>query len=152
MRRRPDDSTLDLFVVPRAADPLPGSHDCRVLVCELVASALKQCVDDRYAVAASMSRLTGRDVSKYMLDAYSSPAREEFNLPLYLAPAFEATCRTHVLSSWLAEIRGGRLMIGRDALNAELGRLEKMRDDAAVKIKEIKKQMNRGESNESGST
>jgi hypothetical protein len=139
MRR--DDVTQDLFAVPAPAAPVPGSHDYRVQVSGLVGELLKAATGDRYAVAAQMSRLAGRDVSKMMLDGYSSEAREEFNLPLYLVPALEVACGTHLLTQWLVSIRGGRLLIGREALTAELGRLEQLRDEAAASIRAVKKRM-----------
>ncbi len=136
-----DTLTGDLFAVPRPAQALAGSHDFRPVVAGLVGQALHAAVSDRHEIAASMSRLAGRDVSKYMLDAYSSGAREEFNLPLWLVPAFEASCQTHALTAWLVDVRGGRMLIGREALNAELGRLEQLREQASKRIREVKKQM-----------
>lgn len=143
MRRDP--LTADLFEVPRPAQALAGSHDFRPVVAELVSQALHGAAGDRHEIAASMSRLAGRDVSKYMLDAYSSGARDEYNLPMWLVPALEVSCGTHALTAWLVDVRGGRMLIGREALNAELGRLERMREDAAKRIREVKKQMGEAE-------
>lgn len=142
MRRHRDSLTPDLFSVPRPAAPIPASMDFRVQLTALVSHVLHlaaQAGKDRYQVAAEMSRLTGKEVSKYMLDAYSSEAREEFNLPFYLVPALETVCDTHLITDWLVEVRGGRLLIGRESLDAERGRLEKVRDEAARKIREIKR-------------
>ncbi len=68
MRRR-DTRTLDLFEVPAVPEPLPASMDHRREVSLLVSRMLKEASGDRYEIAAAMSRLTGADVSKYMLDA-----------------------------------------------------------------------------------
>ncbi len=141
MRRETRTIEMDFFEVPRPANPCPGSHDYRTQVSEIVSKMLADSPDDRYAIAASMSRLLGRDVSKYMLDAYSAPGREEYNLPFYLVAALEVACHSHALTLWLTDVRGGRLLIGKEALNAELGRLQKQRDDAAVRMRELKKMM-----------
>ncbi|MGQ0530555.1 MAG: hypothetical protein ACT4PG_12250 [Panacagrimonas sp.] len=143
MRR--DVHTADLFEVPRPANPLPGTHDYRAQVSGLVADVLKAASSDRFAVAGQMARLTGKDISKHMLDAYTSEAREEFNLPFYLVPALEVAAGTHLLTAWLADVRGGRLLIGREALNAELGRLEKLREDTGCRIRDLKRRMGEGE-------
>lgn len=140
MALRRDTQTLDLFAIPEPA-PLPASHDFRAVVSHLVADALKQHPADRYDAAAKISRLAGRDVSKFMLDAYASEAREEFNMPLYLVAAFEAALGTHALTNWLTSVRGGRLFIGCESLTAELGRLEQIRDNATKKIRELKRRM-----------
>lgn len=140
MARR-DGRTLDLFEVPQPAAPTPASMDYRLQVSALVAEILKAAEGDRYELASRMSKLTGMDVSKYMLDAYSSEARETFNLPFWLVPALETVCSTHVLTNWLVGMRGGRLLIGREVLAAELGKLERQRDEASRLIRELKKTM-----------
>lgn len=139
--KRAHDQVPCLFDVPEAAPPDPGSQSHRQAVSHLVSDVLKGTHKDRYTIAADMSRLSGREVSKYMLDAYCSEAREEFNLPFYLVPALEVACDSHALTAWLARVRGGRLHVGREALDAEIGRLERLRDEAAHKIKELKKKM-----------
>jgi hypothetical protein len=141
MARKRDTQTLDLFEVPRPAEQLPASMDYGATVSHMVGVILKDADGDRLEIASRMSRFTGKDVSKYMLDAWSSESRDAYNLPFYLAPVLEAACSTHMLTNWLADMRGGRLLIGRDALNAELGKLERLREDAAKKIRELKKVM-----------
>lgn len=148
MRRARDTRTPDLFEVPRPAAPVPAGMDYRSLVAALVGELLHEAAQagkDRYQVASEMARLTGKDVSKYMLDAYSSEARDEFNLPFYLVPALEVSCATHRMTAWLNEIRGARMLIGREALTAELGKLEHIREEAGRKIREIKKLMGEAE-------
>ncbi|MDT4854064.1 hypothetical protein FQZ97_883510 [compost metagenome] len=96
---------------------------------------------DRYEVAARMSRLSGDDVSKAMLDAWSSPARLDHNLPFYRAALLEEVCASHLLTNWLVALRGGRVAYGRDALLAELGRLERTRDEAGRQARELKRRI-----------
>jgi hypothetical protein len=137
-----DPFTRDLFEVPQPAAPIPAGMDYRAQVAALVARVFKEAdAHDRYEIAARMSRLAGREVSKYMLDAYTSEAREEFNLPFWLVPALETACGTHDLTNWLVATRGGRLFVGREALAADLGRLEKQKIEIERLIKKLKKQM-----------
>lgn len=140
-----DPYTADLFAIPSPAAPLPASHDYRAQVAHLVGEALMGGGTDRYRVAAEMSRLTGREITKTMLDAYASEGRDTYNLPLWEVPALEAACRTHALGAWLATVRGGRLLVGRDTLTAELGRLEQARDTATKRIRDLKRLMGEGE-------
>lgn len=141
MSCRRDPLTLDLFAVPQPAASLPASMDYRREVAHLVGVALKDADGDRYEIASRMSRLEGREVSKYMLDAWSSESRDAYNLPFYQVAVLEAACHTHALSNWLADKRGGRLLVGRETLNAELGKLERLKEEAARKIRELKKVM-----------
>lgn len=142
-RRTADTRTLELelFEVPQPPTLLPGSMDYGVEVSSMVGELLKDADGDRYEVAARMSRLAGKEVSKYMLDAWSSESRDAYNLPFYLAPVLESACKTHALGSWLADKRGGRLLVGRETLNAELGKLERLKEEAQRKIKELKRVM-----------
>lgn len=145
MNTRRDPYTLDLFEVPQPAEPVPASADYRAVVAHMTGVALKQADGDRLDVAARMSRLTGADVSKYMLDAYASEGRETFNLPLWLTPALEIACDTHALTNWLVGVRGGRLYLGKDALEAELGRLETKREEVGRLIRQVKRRLGEDE-------
>ncbi|WP_165674974.1 hypothetical protein [Metapseudomonas otitidis] len=141
MRHGKDDRTLDLFEIPQPVLAIPGQGNYSVQVSELVGEMLKASDLDRYEISARMSRLSGDDVSKAMLDAWSSPARVDHNLPLYRAALLEEVCASHVLTNWLVSLRGGRVAYGRDALLAELGRLERIREEAARQSRELKRRM-----------
>ncbi|MEP7041891.1 MAG: hypothetical protein ABI843_02445 [Dokdonella sp.] len=136
----------DLFDVPRPAAQIPASMDYRPVLAGIVSQMLEQATTagkDRYAVAAEMSRLAGKEISKYMLDAYSANSREEYNIPAWLMPLLEVACGSYLYSNWLAEVRGGRMMIGRDALAAELGRLERQKGELAREEKAIRERLRR---------
>ncbi len=145
MRTVKDDKTIDLFFsVPAPVIPQPGMGNYAAQVSELVAELLKGSPLDRYEIAAQISRLSGDDVSKNMLDAWSSPARTEHNLPLYRAPLLEAVCQANLLTDWLATQRGGRVAYGRDALNAELGRLERIKEEANRRSRDLRRMLGEG--------
>lgn len=139
--RSSDTLTGDMFAVPRAAAQLPGSMDYRTTVTHLVGTMLAKAAAaglDRYEVAARASRLTGKDISKAMLDGYTAESREEFNCPMWLAPVLEAVCSCTDLAEWHGQVRGGRLLLGADSLDAEIGRLERERALASDQIKQLK--------------
>jgi len=145
MRRKIDRLTGDLFEVPVPAEPLPGAMDFSLAVRRLMADAIKASPYNAAQIAAFMAELTGQNITEHQLHAWTAPSRESWRAPLEFIPAFEAAAETTTLTAWLAGVRGGRLLIGRDALNAELGRLERQRDEAARKIKQLKTQMGDGE-------
>lgn len=142
MSRR-DHRTPDLFDAPKPAPEVACTMDYRATVAHLVAEMLRAAPDDRYAIAAAASRLTGRDVSKYMLDAYTSEAREEFNLPAWLIAPLEAACKSHALTQWLASVRGARLLVGEEALLHDLARMEQIRDEADEAVRALKLRLRR---------
>ncbi|MFI8744518.1 hypothetical protein ACIGKL_05105 [Pseudomonas sp. NPDC077186] len=137
MRHGKDDRTLDIFDVPQPKLAVPGEGNYAAEVSLMVGQLLKG--QDRHQVAAHMSRLSGDDVSKFMLDAWASPARQDHNLPFYRAVLLEQACDCHLLTDWQVAQRGGRVAYGREALDAELGRLEREAAEATRKARELKK-------------
>lgn len=107
------------------------------LMAEMLAGAAASGLD-RYEVASRASRLTGKDVSKAMLDGYTAESREEFNVPLWLSPVLETVCSSTLLTSWAAGVRGGQLLVGADTIDAEIGRIERERDAAAERLRQLK--------------
>lgn len=141
MRRVKDTATIDIFEVPQPVHPSPGSGNYATQVSELVGSILKASPDDRYEIAAQMSRLSGDDVSKNMLDAWSSPGRSEHNIPLYRVPLLEDVCQSHAFTDWLVHMRGGRVAYGREALAAQYGKMQQMKDKLHGEMRELKRLM-----------
>ncbi|MCO6440531.1 MAG: hypothetical protein J5I81_05450 [Nitrococcus mobilis] len=140
-RVKRDEQTFDLFEIPHAQEPIPSSMDYRAPVSALVGQVLRAADCDRYEIAAQVSRLAGKEVSKYMLDAYASESRIDFNIPLWLVAPLESVCNSCQLSNWLVQMRGGRMLLGREVLNAELGKFEQQRAQITEQITKLKKLM-----------
>lgn len=141
MGRRPDLMSRDFFEVPAAAPIIEGSQDWRGEVSQLVAGMLAEAANagkDRHMIAADMARLSGHEVSKSMLDGYASPARDTFNIPFVWAPLLEVACDSITLSNWLVGKRGGKMLIGLEAINAEIGRWERVQDEASRRVRDLK--------------
>lgn len=138
MRRR-DPTTADMFELPPPPASADGSLVCRVEIACAMSAALKG--HDRFTVAAQMSRLLGRDISKHMLDAYTAESREDHIPPIDTAIAFDLATGSQTLVNLAAAKIGARLLVGKEALHAELGKLERMRDDAAQQIRQLKRVM-----------
>jgi len=145
MKRPADTLTGDLFEVPAPAASLPGALDYGLAVRRLLVETIKASEHNAHQIAVRMTELIGHPISEHQLHAWTAPSREGWRFPLEYLPAFEAAAETHAVTAWLAGVRGGRLLVGREALNAELGRLERLRDDAGRKIKQLKSVMGEGE-------
>ena len=145
MRRAADLITGDLFAVPEPAAALPGAMDYGLQIRRLLTDAIKASHLSSFQISARMSELTGVPISEHQLHTWTAPSREGWRFPLEYLPAFEAASETHMITAFLAGTLGGRLLIGREALNAELGRLERVRDDAGRKIKQLKNVMGENE-------
>lgn len=71
----------------RFDDRMVRAASIRAQVCRAIAVALGDCHVPREEIAARMSAFLGERISKHMLDAYASQAREEhaISLPRFLA-------------------------------------------------------------------
>lgn len=139
MPSRRDQYTDDMFMVPQLPESNAASMNYGHEVAMLLGQMFADSGLDRYQIASEMSRLTGREVSKYMLDAWTAESRDAYNIPFYAMPAAEAACKSHQMSIWLAQKRGARLAIGRDALNAEYGKLKAQSDAVTKRMKALEK-------------
>ncbi len=141
MRRVTDPLTPDLFEVPVARSPLPGALDVGLAVRHLLSDLLKASPRNRFEIAARMSELLGHEVSKHQLDAWTAESREGWRFPLEYLPAFEVAVETHQITTWLADLRGCRVLVGKEVLDAEIGKLERFKEEAARKIRHLKHAM-----------
>lgn len=135
--------TQDLFATPRPAASMPGTQDYRPAVAHLLGEMFARSGKDRYQIAADASRLCGHDISKLMLDGYTSESRETFNCPAWLMPVLETASSSHAYTHWIAEIRGGRVLLGKEVLMHEYSRLEAARDEIDAALKTLKPQLRR---------
>lgn len=127
-RHGQDHLTLDLFEIPQASS-LPGSLAGGMDVRGLLSDALKRSPRSRFEIAARMSELTGTEITKNQLDSWSAESREGWRFPLEYAPSFETACESYALTQWLAAKRGCKVLVGEEALLAELGKIEQMELD-----------------------
>ena len=127
-RRPPQDSRqlkmLGLFQVPRPPEPVGGSLNVGPELRATLSRVLKECPDSREVVAGRMSELLGVEISVHQLNAWTAESREGWRFPFEYAAAFEQATGCHALTELLARKRGCIVLVGEDALKAELGRLE----------------------------
>lgn len=101
-----------------------GSFDIDKRFREEISEALKRCPRSRWEVAARMSELVGADITKSMLDSWTSEAKETHRFPSVYLPAFcEAAGDTAPLKM-LGSLVGVFILPGPEALRAEIRRLE----------------------------
>jgi hypothetical protein len=146
-QRRSDGLTGELFsAIPAPAPELPESMDYRAPVAELVAEMLGKAKSkkiDRWDVAARMSRLAGHETSKAIIDSYTAASRDECNLPLWKAPIMELACEERGLAEWHAGVLGGRILWGRDVLDAELGKVQRQIDELRAQERVMRETLRR---------
>lgn len=123
-------------MVPQPVAPYAGALACRTQIAHVMSGALKG--HDRFEVTAEIAKLLGRDFSKHILDNYTAESREDTIPPIDVAIAFDMATGGYALLNFYAEKLGARVAVGKENLNWQLGKLEKMRDDVAKQIKQVK--------------
>lgn len=114
-----------LFGLPAPPLLAPGSLQMAAEVCGTLTEAIKATDLSRAHVAARMSDLTGDAISEAMINAWTAKSYDRHRFPFEYAAAFEAACETTALQSLFAAKRGSVVLVGREALDAALGRLNR---------------------------
>jgi len=140
-KRRPafDDAQLDLgFGLPETASSDGALATLARETASAVAAILRREPRNRYDVAAAVSALVDEDVSKLMLDAYSSEARDGHRISFdrFLA-LIAATGRYDVLRALLRRV-GCDLLVGEEVYLAEIGHLEAQQRGIQTRLKQLK--------------
>lgn len=144
MARVRDLITLDMFDIPAPAPQTPGSMNYKREIAHAMSEALKKCPFDRYEVAARMSRSMGEEVTVHMLNAYTAESRDTHNISLERAIAFDAATEGYSLLKLHGDKRGCRILVGKEALLAELGEIGRLRQELSDQEKAIKAALGRG--------
>lgn len=109
-------------VVPRLAGQLAGLER---QICLAAATILNSDSRSRERIAADMSELLGEEVSRAMLDAYASPARDGHKVPMSRFLALIAATNRHDVLDQLLRPIGAALLVGEEVLTARLGHVER---------------------------
>lgn len=141
MSARRDDLTMDMFEVPIPRNPLPGALSIGPALRALISDLLKRSPYTRYEIAARMSELTSQQITKHQLDSWTAESRSDWRFPLEYLPALEVALETHEITAWLAGLRGCKVLVGKEAMLAEIGKLERIQEEASRRKKQLKQAM-----------
>ena len=136
---------FDLFQIPTAVEPTAGALSWDAQLRAALSQVLKETPHSRDIVAARMSELLGEPVTKARLDSWTAESKDGHRFPLAYLLAFEVACETHAITQLLVAKRGCVLLVGKEALLGELGRLDKAEADIKAKRRRLKAQMAGGE-------
>lgn len=132
-----------LFEIPQPVAPTEGSLDYESELCRVLSRSLKETPRSRAQVAADMSVLTGKTITESMLNTWTAESRELHRFPFAFAAAFEVACETTCLQQIMASKRGSVVLVGEDALLAELGRLERTQNEISDRRKQLRSLLKR---------
>lgn len=111
------------FAIPAPPDNVGDLAGLERFICETVGSVIASDGRARELIAADMSLLLDEEVSRPMLDAYSSPARTEHKVPMSRFLALLAVTRRQDLLDPIMRKIGAAVLVGEEVKTARLGHL-----------------------------
>lgn len=139
MKKR-DIYTIDMFLdLPPQPVSSAGGLSCRDEIASVMSSACKG--QDRDEITEKMSDLLGRTISSSVFNNYMAQSRCDAILPLDTAIAFDLATGSSALAAFFAEKIGAKIVIGKEALDVELGKLERQQYECSQRIRLLKKAM-----------
>ena len=112
------------FETPRVAEGDGALAGLEIQICGAVETILNSDPRKREVIAAEMSVLLGEEVSKPMLDAYSSPAREGHKVIMSRFLALVAVCNRHDVLDRLLRPIGAAVLVGEEVHTARIGQID----------------------------
>lgn len=140
----PGQLALTFFEVPEEPAAESGRLDISEASREILAEILSGARAhgrDRYQIAAELSRLGGREMTKNMLDRYCSHG-EEWRFPLEALPALTRATGDFRLLELIAAACGCKVLRGEEALLAEIGALLVQERAAHQRLERIRRNVN----------
>lgn len=125
MRRDPRQSSF--FETPAPPVHGPATHDIDGALRDALGKAIRDCPKSRAQIASEMTILLfggaaeRGEVTVHMLNAWTAPSREAWRFPLAFLPALVGVTGATALLDWLAGLCGCRVVVGDEAMLAELG-------------------------------
>lgn len=107
--------------------PVPGSCDVSDSLRAAMKATIRKCPLSRYEIAARMSELLERDVTKTMIDSWLSETKEYHRIPAEYLPAFCRVVKSPESLRALALVLGMDLADGDDLVGLKLVRLQRKR-------------------------
>jgi hypothetical protein len=119
-------------------EPKIGTLNITLQLQEIIDKCIGQSPLSRDIIAGRMSELTGQQITRVMLDSWTSSAKQKHRFPAEFLPAFCIAVENNAPINFLAGKCGIFTMMDKDVLLAEMARKMSTRDEANKEIKKIK--------------
>lgn len=112
------------FEPPQAASAPAALAGLERQICRATGTILNSDPRAREVIAAEMSVLLDEEISRAMLDAYASPAREDHRVIMSRFLALVAVTKRHDVLDQVIRPIGAGLLVGEEVMTARLGQLD----------------------------
>ncbi len=148
--RRADDEQPDLFAwLGEPGPPSDGSLNIGIALRQALSEAIRLSGIERIDLCAQLYKLTGVEVSKATLDAWSAESRDKssegidpngnkrWGIPAEIIPALCIATNSFALLALIAEACQHKALKGKDVVRARLGRINEDMRRMAVEKKRL---------------
>ncbi len=104
---------------------------------QAMARAIRECQYDRPTIAARMSLYLGVNVSKSMLDTWTAESKRAHDITIPRFAAFVHATAAPWLWDEAAAMQGVTMLVGKEAILAEIGMLEREKKRVARELKSL---------------
>ena len=118
-------ASAQLPLIDKTEELQPGDMDMALRLKNALTEAIKGCQHSRYEIAAKVSELTGKDLSKTMLDQYTAESKEAYHFPAELLTAFCRVTGSYEPLAVLLGPLGCSILSGDEAHELEIVRMER---------------------------
>lgn len=115
-----------------------GSMNISGQLRNLISEGLKQSTLSRWEVAAKMSELLDTEITKSQLDSWTAESKEAHRFPAEYLPAYCQVTGYKEPIRLIAEFTEGHYLENKEALLADLGRIDQMKRDLSEREKKIR--------------
>lgn len=139
-RRRASTDTrqIDLFAPAPAATGDAAFAGIEAWAAAAVGTMLKEDARSREEIAGAVSALLADEVSRFMLDAYASPARDGHNISFGRAIALMAACQHRAMIEEAVHRLGGHILWDEEIYTARMGHLQAQRNKIDQEMKRLR--------------
>lgn len=138
---KPDPAQLDLFAAPVFPVRAPVSRidldRYRAKLSRAMARAIRECPHDRPTIAARMSAYLGTEIRKSAIDAWTAESKTAHDVTLPRFAAFVHATGALWLWDEAASMSGVTVLIGEEALLAEIAYRQQEQKRAAAELKAL---------------
>lgn len=127
------------FEAPRLDQSAGSLAGLERAICEMVATILNTDERSREEIAAKVSVLMDEEVTRAMLDAYSSPARTEHRVPMSRALAIVVATERHDLLDPIMRKIGAGLLVGDEVMTARIGQLRRQKQKIDQELRSLER-------------
>ncbi len=120
---------------------LEANYDISAQIRRWLSTAIKNSPMSRFEIAAKMSELLGKEISKFQLDSWTAESKDGYHLPADYMPAACAVLDDISGLRILAAPLGVKVLENKDLMWLEYGKLKRSEQQIRLRKKQLEKKL-----------